>query len=151
MGNSLRKRYIMQLSSVGADYGSFEMLEGREGEELVMELFDEETREIINCRVIVSKTPEEGYDELILEGIGGVRVEGRWYVKIIDNIEEEEEESVTVFQSAKLSERRGYMLRSLAEEQKEERKKEIMTTELEERKREKKQVTESILKKKRSD
>ena len=150
MTNVRAKRYIMQISPGGSDFGSFEEFEGHEGEEFTKSLLDEQTREIIDCRMIVSKTPKEGYDELILEGIGIQRLEGEWFVKILERIGEEDEEAITIFRSAKPSERRGYMLRSMMEEQKSERKTDIMTTELEERKRRKKQLTDVILRKKKS-
>ncbi len=146
---SERKKYIMQISPGDSDFGKFDQFEGHEGEEYTWDLLDEEFKAQTLCRVLLSKTPKEGYDDLILEGIGIERIEGKWYVKILERIGEDEEEDVTVFRSAKPSERRGYMLRSMAEEQKTERKKDIMTTELDKRKKRKKQLMEEALKKKR--
>jgi hypothetical protein len=148
MSTGGRKRYIMQVSPGGADFGTFEEFENREGQEFVKELLDEKTREIMECRIVISSTPQEDFDELILEGIGLQRSKKQWYVKILERLDEGEEEEITVFQSAKPSERRGYMLRSMAEEQKVDRKKEIMTSELEERKKRKQKLTDEILKKK---
>jgi hypothetical protein len=147
MSTGGRKKYIMQVSPGGANFGSFEEFEGHEGEEFVKEVLDEKTREILTCRIIISSTPQEGFDELILEGIGLQRAKKQWYVKILERLDEVEGEEITVFRSAKPSDRRGYMLRSMMEEHKADRKKEIMTSELEERKKRKQQLTEKILKK----
>ena len=143
-----RRVYILHVGGEGADFGAFNALKGQEGEVLTRSLLDPESRGMFEAKIMLSQTPQEGYDELVLEGGGLARVEGQWYVKILER-EEEEEEAVTVFQSLKLSDRRGYMLKSMMGEQKTERKKEIMTTELEEKLRRKREITEKILKEKR--
>lgn len=69
-------------------------------------------------------------------------------MKILER-EEEGEEGVTVFESMRLGERRGYMLRSMmAEGDKGKSKKETMTTELEKRLKRKQQLVADLLKKK---
>lgn len=146
MSNTGRKRYIMQIGPGGDNFATFEEFEShQEGKEFIDDLLEERTREIFSCRMVVSLTPEEGYDELILEGIGKKRLEGKWFVRILERIGEDEDEEITVFQSAKPSERRGYMLRSMVDEQKQERKMDIMTSELDEKKKRKQQLTEEIL------
>ena len=62
---------------------------------------------------------------------------------------EEGEDEVKVFESMRLGERRGYMLRSMmAEGDKGKSKKETMTTELEKRLKQKQQLVADLLKKK---
>jgi len=140
------KKYVLQLSPGLPGLEDFKAFEVYDGKEIEVGLIDEETLENFDCKVIISKIPQEGYHELTLQGISGDRIRGEWHVKLLDQVEEEDEE-ITVFRSAKLSERRGYMLRSMIEEHKTERKEDIMTTELEERKRKKKELTEEIFKK----
>jgi len=127
-----------------SDLGKFADQEGKVFKET---LIDEATREQFQAKVTVSQSPGEGYDKLILQGRGGF-ISGDWFVKILER-EEEGEEGVTVFESMRLGERRGYMLRSMmAEGDKGKDKKETMTTELEKRLKRKQQLVADLLKKK---
>lgn len=111
-------------------------------------LIDETTREQFQAKVIVSQSGGEGYDSLILQGRGGF-ISGDWFVKIVEREGEEEEDEVTIFESKRLGQRRGYMLRSMmAESEKTEAKKEIMTTELKKRLKQKQKLVSEMLKKK---
>jgi len=109
-------------------------------------LVDEETQDHFQAKIMVSQSPQEGYDELELESDRGYIATGH-YVKIVERLEEEEE-SVTVFQSKRLGERRGYMLRSMMAEDKDQLKKETMTSELEKRLKRKQEIVQQLLKKK---
>jgi len=110
-------------------------------------LIDEATREQFQAEVAVSQSPGEGYDKLLIQGRGGF-ISGDWFVKILER-EEEGEDEVKVFESMRLGERRGYMLRSMmAEGDKGKSKKETMTTELEKRLKQKQQLVADLLKKK---
>jgi hypothetical protein len=57
------------------------------------------------------------------------------------------EDEITVFESMKLGDRRGYMLRSMMAEEKEKEKKETMTSELEKRWKQKQELVDRLLKK----
>ena len=122
------------------ELGKFEE-EDRVYEEYV---FDFDTGGQFKAKIMVSRSPGEGYEPLTIQ-VRGDYLPGDWYAKIVER-EEEEEEAVTVFQPAKLSERRGYMLRSMMEEEKLKRKRDIMGKDLEEREKEKKDVVERIRK-----
>ena len=119
---------------------------GRGDEVFTETLLDEETHGAIEAKIIVSETPKEGYEELTIQARGGF-LSGTWYVKILET-EDEEEESVTVFQAARLGERRGYMLRSMMAEQKDDLKKETMTSELQKRLKRKQEIVKELLKEK---
>ena len=127
---------------------ALEKFVGKEGEAFSETLIDEGTREQFPAKVMVSQTGGEGYDRLILQGRGGF-VSGEWFVKIVEREEEEEEDDkVTIFESKRLGQRRGYMLRSMmGEEDRAEAKKEIMTTELEKRLKQKQKLMKEMLKK----
>ena len=117
------------------------------GKEFTETLIDEATREQFQARVTISQSPGKGYDKLLIQGRGGF-ISGDWFVKILAR-EDEGEDEVTVFESMRLGERRGYMLRSMmAESDKGESKKETMTTELEKRLKRKQQLVADLLKKK---
>lgn len=113
-------------------------------------VIDEETMEQFGAQVIVSDQPEEGYDELVIQDRGGY-LPGNWYIKIVERQEDEEEEEITVFESMKLGDRKGYMLRSMMAEKKEDGKKEAMTTELEKRWKQKRAMVDKLLDKKQQD
>ena len=126
---------------------NLEKFRDQEGEVFQETLIDEATREQFEAKVMVSKSPGEDYCRLRLQGRGGF-VPGEWFVKIVERAEEEDED-VTVFESMRLGERRGYMLRSMmAESDKGASKKETMTTELEKRLKRKQELVAEILKKK---
>jgi len=124
--------------------GKFEAQE----EEVFREtLIDESTREQFEAKVMVSRSRKEGYERVRLQGRGGF-LSGEWFVKIVER-EDEDEDEVTVFESMKLGDRRGYMLRSMmAESDRSKSKKETMTTELEKRLKRKQELVAEILKKK---
>ena len=127
-----------------SDLGKFADQEGTVFKET---LIDEATREQFQAEVAVSQSPGEGYDKLLIQGRGGF-ISGDWFVKILER-EEEGEAEVTVFESMRLGERRGYMLRSMmAEGDKGMSTKETMTTELEKRLKQKQQLVADLLKKK---
>lgn len=113
-------------------------------------VIDESTREQFEAEIMVSESPDKEYDKLLIQGRGGL-VSGEWFVKIVKRMddEEEEEEDVTVFESMRLGQRRGYMLRSMmAESDKGSTKKETMTSELQKRLKRKQQLVEELLNKK---
>ena len=105
---------------------------------------DLEAGEQFQAKIMVSQTPQKGYEPLQIQ-IRGDYVKGDWFIKIVER-EKEEEAEVTIFKPAKLSERRGYMLRSMMEDDKLTRKREIMTEQLEEREKKKKEVVDRIRK-----
>jgi hypothetical protein len=141
------KEYGLQVSALRGQW-EVDKFVGKEDQLLEAELRDMATYSAFKAKIMVSQVPKEGYDKLALFTDRGVMITG-WYVKIIERIAEEDEEDIPIFQSSKLSERRGYMLRSLAGEQKTERKLEIMTSDLEERKTRKAKLTEAILREKK--
>jgi len=108
-------------------------------------LVDEETQETFQAKIMISQSPREGYDELVLQARGSF-IPGQWYLKIVEREEEEESEPVTVFEAKRLGERKGYMLRSMMAEEKEKLKKETMTSELEKRLRRKQEIVKELLK-----
>jgi ABC-type phosphate transport system auxiliary subunit len=117
---------------------------GREGKVFTETVMDEETREAFQADIMVSQSPQEGYEELLIQARGGF-LPGKWFVKILKR-EEEKEEAVTVFEAKRLGERRGYMLRSMMAEEKAELKKETMTTELEKRMKRRQEIVKDLLK-----
>ena len=123
-----------------------DMFKGKDDVVFTQELMDEETHEAFHAKVMISQSPNEDYDELLIQ-VRGDFLEGSWYVKVIER-EEEEPEEMTVFQAAKLGERRGYMLRSMMAEQKGSLKKQIMTDELEKRMKKKQELVNRVLHKK---
>lgn len=129
------------------DESQLDKFEDPEGKEFVEILIDEESREQFQAKVAVSRTSAEGYDSLLLQGRGGF-IEGDWFVRVLERLEEEEE-GVTVFESMKLGDRRGYMLRSMMAESQDRNKttKEIMTTELDKRLEKRRKVVEDLLNK----
>lgn len=110
-------------------------------------VIDEDTMEQFGAKIMVSDEQQEGYDELVIQDRGGY-LPGKWYVKIVERQDDEEEEEITVFESMKLGDRRGYMLRSMMAEKKEDEKKEAMTTELEKRWKQKRALVDKLLDKK---
>jgi len=120
--------------------------EAHEGEVFTEILMDTETREQFTAKIMVSQSPQEGYDKLLIQG-RGFFIGGDWYVKILERVEEEAA-PVTVFEAARLGARRGYMLRSMMAEEKEKLKKETMTTELEKRLKRKREIVKKLLEKK---
>lgn len=142
MGNGERKMYRMFVDDI-------EKFDGPEGEVLVKDIIDEDTRGFLfNTKVILSRKPLEGYDDLRLQGTGRstVTLDGKWYVKVVE--QEEEEEAGTVFEGLRLGQRKGYMLKSMLQKDKDKLKKEAMTKELEERLKRKKEIVEELRKKK---
>ena len=118
----------------------------QEGETLSETLVDEGTREQFQAKVIVSRTGGKDFHNLHLQGRGAF-LSGEWFVKIVET-EDEDDEEVTIFESKRYGQRRGYMLRSMmAEGDKDAAKKETMTTELQKRLKQKKKIVEELLKK----
>ncbi|SPD72426.1 conserved hypothetical protein [uncultured Desulfobacterium sp.] len=118
----------------------------QEGEILNETLIDEDTREQFQAKVVVSRTSGKDFHNLHLQGRGAF-LSGEWFVKIAE-IEEEEDEEFTIFESKRYGQRRGYMLRSMmAEGDKAAAKKETMTTELQKRLKQKQKLVEELLKK----
>jgi len=135
----MRKRYRIFIPEKG-----MEKVKEMEGKVLSEVVIDEDTQEQFQAKIIISGSPEEGYDELVIQERGGY-IKGKWYVKILER--EEEEEEITVFESMRLGDRRGYMLRSMMAEEKEKMKKELMTKELEKRWKQKRELIDKLLKK----
>jgi hypothetical protein len=125
----------------------FDKFKGHEGEVLEEEIIDENTLEVFKAKIKVSHEPLEGYFPLRLEGSGrsSLILEGQWYVQILERIEEEE--TTTVFQGLRMGQRRGYMLRSMLQEEKEKAKQELMTKELESRLKKKQELVKELRKK----
>lgn len=127
------------------DLDKFKNQEGKVSKETVI---DESTREQFEAEIMVSQSPVQEYEKLLIQGRGGL-IPGEWFVKIVKRLDEEEEEEVTVFESMRLGQRRGYMLRSMmAESEKGDSKKETMTSELQKRLKRKQELVEELLKKK---
>jgi len=123
-----------------------EKVKEREGKVSSDVVIDEDTREQFRAKIVVSAVPQEGYDELVIQERGGY-LPGNWYIKVLEW--EEEEEGITVFESMKLGDRRGYMLRSMMAEDKEKEKKEVMTSEFEKRWKQKRELVDKLLQKDR--
>ena len=138
-GGEMAKRYRIFVPEKGLE--RVKAMEGVPSHDVVI---DEDTQEQFHAKIMISAEPKEGYDELLIQERGGY-VEGKWYIKVLERDEEEEE--VTVFESMKLGERRGYMLRSMMAEESEKAKKETMTSELEKRWKQKQQLVNKLLKK----
>ena len=118
----------------------------QEGEILEETLIDEGTREQFQAKVIVSRTGGKDFHNLHLQGRGAF-LSGEWFVKIVE-MDEEENEEFTIFESKRYGQRRGYMLRSMmVEGDKAAAKKETMTTELQKRLKQKQKLVEELLKK----
>jgi hypothetical protein len=132
-------KYRIFIPEEGAD--KVKEMEGHVLDEVVI---DEETQDQFQAKIMISSEAKEGYDELMIQERGGY-ASGQWYVKILKR--EEEDNEITVFESMKLGERRGYMLRSMMAEDKEKEKKETMTTELEKRWKQKQELVGRLLKK----
>ena len=126
---------------------NFDAFKEQEGKVFTDILHDEETHETFQVKMIVSKSPQEGYDKLVLESPRAYLAQDQWYVNIIER-EEEATEAVTIFEGKRLGERKGYMLRSMMAEDKAKLKKEIMTSELKARLERKQKIVEELLKKK---
>lgn len=124
--------------------GGAEKVKEMEGHVLDEVVIDEETQDQFQAKIMILSEAKEGYDELMIQERGGY-ASGQWYVKILER--EEEDDEITVFESMKLGERRGYMLRSMMAEDKEKEKKETMTTELEKRWKQKQELVGRLLKK----
>jgi len=91
-----------------------------EGKEVEVELRDPILMERIRVRAIFSSNPQQlpGADRLWLVRQDVGRIPQPWAVKILQRIEEEEEERVVPLQKRRMSlgERRGRMLKELLEE-----------------------------------
>jgi hypothetical protein len=135
----MAKRYRIFIPEKGLE--KVKEMEGVASREVVI---DEDTQEQFHAKIMISAEPSEGYDDLVIQERGGY-IEGKWYIKILER--EEEDEEITVFESMKLGERRGYMLRSMMAEESEKAKKETMTSELEKRWKQKQQLVSKLLKK----
>ena len=118
-----------------------------EGKVLDRMVQDEETLAQFPAKVMLSSSLKEGYEEVMLVS-GRVQVsKGHWYIKLLERGEEAEEEEVTVFESMRMGERKGYMLRSMMAEDKSKLKKETMSTELEKRLKRKQEIVKKLLEK----
>lgn len=119
-------------------------------EDIVFEetIIDEATQEAFQAKIAVSQSAKEGYERLVIQGRGGF-IAGEWFVKILER-QDDDDEPMTVFESMKLGDRRGYMLRSMMSEtdEKSKKKEQIMTTELQKRLERKKKLVNDLLKKK---
>ncbi len=138
----MAKRYRIFFPEKGS-----ERVKEVEGQVLNEVVIDEDTRGQFKAKIMISASPQEGYDELVIQERGGY-LPGKWYIKVLER-EEEEEEGITVFESMKLGDRRGYMLRSMMAEDKEKEKKEVMTSELEKRWKQKRELVDKLLQKDR--
>ncbi|EFK07593.1 conserved domain protein [delta proteobacterium NaphS2] len=116
-----------------------------EGEVLSDVLQDEETREQFDAKFEVSKSPKEGWDGLRIQLAAAPLTGEEWFIKIIER--EEDDDEITYFESKKLGERRGHMLRSMAaeSESEEEEKKRVMEEELRQRLKWKKDMVKKIM------
>lgn len=121
-----------------------EALKAKEGQPFKVDsIIDEDTRGACEAEVVISSQPAEGFDELVVETPRGFLISGKWFVKVLKR--EEEEEEVTVFESLRFSDRRGYMLRSMMAEDRAREKEKLMTQELEERLRQKQEMAKRVL------
>ncbi len=120
-------------------------------EDVVFEetVIDEDTQEAFQAKITVTQTPKEGYERLVLQGRGAY-VPGEWFVKILERQDDDDDEPITIFESKKLGDRRGYMLRSMISEteDKGKSKEQIMTTELQKKLEQRKKLVNELLKKK---
>jgi hypothetical protein len=127
--------------------GDLSKFEGKEGLPFEETIIDEGTLEQFQAKVVISRRPAEGYDKLLLQGRGNF-LPGDWFVKILER-EDDEVEEVTVFESMRLGDRRGYMLRSMmAEGEKSDQKDDIMNKDFEERLKRRQDLVAELLKKK---
>lgn len=133
------KRYRMFLLGE-----QFEKINETEGKVLSQVVLDMDTQEHFEAKVVLSSSPKEGYDEVVIASERGTLKPGQWYLKVLER-EEAEEEKVTVFESMRLGERKGYMLRSMMAEEKAKLKKETMSTELEKRLKRKQEIVKKLL------
>ncbi len=121
-----------------------------ECEDVIFEetVIDEDTQEAFQAKIAISQSRQEGYVPLRLQGRGGFRA-GEWFVKILQR-QDEDDEPMTIFESKKLGDRRGYMLRSMMSEidEKSKKKEQIMTTDLQTRLERKQKLVDELLKKK---
>ena len=138
----MAKKYRIFIPEKGIE--KVKEMEGQISTDVVI---DEDTREQFRAKIMISALPQEGYDELVIQERGGY-LPGKWYIKVLER-EQEEEEGITVFESMKLGDRRGYMLRSMMAEDKEKEKKEVMTSELEKRWKQKRELVDKLLQKDR--
>lgn len=114
-----------------------------EGKVTTNVLLDDETKEQFKAKIIVSSTPQEGYDEMLVQ-LRSHLAPKPWYVKVVER--EEEEEEITIFESARLGARRGHMLRSmLTEKEADEVKTEVMQKELEARRKQRQDIVKKVL------
>ena len=139
----MAKRYRIFISEKGKEKAK--EMAGKVLDEIVI---DEDTQSQFQAKVIISESPGEGYDELLIQERGGY-VEGQWYIMIVET--EDVEEAVTVFESMRLGERRGHMLTSMMAEEKDKMKKDIMTTGLQERWEQKRGLVNKLLGKGKQD
>ena len=116
------------------------------GKLIEIEVMDMESKSWFPTRSLISQQPMEGGEPAALVSrVARVVEEGEWFIKIVERIEEEEEEGITIFVSKRAGERRGYMLKSMMAEQKAKLKQETMTEELESRLKRKQEIVEEVL------
>jgi len=118
----------------------------REGEVLSDVLQDEKTREQFEAKFEVSKSPKEGWDRLQVQLSTSSQVlADEWFVNIVER--EEDDDEITYFESKKLGNRRGHMLRSMMAEgeSEDEEKKRVMEDELRQRLKWKKDMMKKLL------
>jgi len=117
----------------------------REGEVLSDVLQDEKTREQFEAKFEVSKSPKEGWDRLQIQLSSSPLVGEEWFVNIVER--EEDDDEITYFESKKLGNRRGHMLRSMMAEgeSEDEEKKRVMEDELRQRLKWKKDMMKKLL------
>jgi len=117
----------------------------REGEVLSDVLQDEKTREQFDAKFEVSKSPKEGWDRLQIQLSSSPLVGEEWFVNIVER--EEDDDEITYFESKKLGNRRGHMLRSMMAEgeSEDEEKKRVMEDELRQRLKWKKDMMKKLL------
>jgi len=93
------------------------------GEMVIVSVKDRDTFEEISVKAIISDKKEDfspdEYDNLWVEfgGNQGINRE-QWYVKVLEEVEEEVEDDVVIVKKTRVSmgERRGFMIRSMIEE-----------------------------------
>lgn len=114
-----------------------------ENKEIVDNLQDVATREQFLAKMVISREPQEGFEELQIQLRSGMLPE-LWYVKILER--EAEREEMTVFKSKRAGEQRGRMLRTMiADEEKEIIREKVMKEELEKRRKWKEEVVKKTL------
>lgn len=114
-----------------------------ENKEIEDTLQDVATREQFMAKMIISREPQEGFEELQIQLRSGMLPE-TWYVKILER--ETESEEMTIFESKRAGEQRGRMLRAMiADDEKEIIREKVMKEELEKRRKWKEEVVKKTL------